>query len=355
MPLGHLCFTHDCSFALESELQQGWGKKDICPPRKTLNGCKHARTPAAAVGTWESSQEMCSEQEVTAATGRNPRRRRRGHRRGPGIKPLEIERDGGGKVLDFAPSLAAYQRDFADGLTLTKAAQTQCRSPKQQGGSPGGRGCPQAASRGTECVQGVRADEKNSTCKEIDPYGLAERKDFGGDHWAEPIVLEPRCVPQSSSTWLGVTGLEKGPGTPTPSKSRASRAQPQHQRCPCTPGWGLLQGCPPAGLLRVRGCLETCVEPLRLWQMISSKYPLWRSCVKDVTAASARRDLPKAASVEGMGTARGPGIHHRPGQSCHRYRQLKLPEGSKAVNVREARSRRNFIHCVMFCLFAREG
>lgn len=109
---------------------------------------------------------------------------------------------------------------------------------------------------------------------------------------------------------------------------------------PCCP-----QGCPPARTLPVRGCLETCVEPLRLRQTISSKDPLQRSCAKDVTAAGARRDLPKGASVEGMDTARGPGIHHRPGQSCHRYRQLKLPEGSEAVNVREARSRRNFIHC----------
>lgn len=146
-----------------------------------------------------------------------------------------------------------------------------------------------------------------------------------------------------------VTGLEKGPGTPPPSKSRASRAHPQHQRCPCTHGWGCCpQGCPPAGILQERACLETCVEPLRLRQMIGSKYPPRRSCAMDVTAASARRDLPKGASVEGMGTARGPGIHHHPGQSCRCSRQLKLPEGSKAVDVREARSRRNFIHCVMF-------
>lgn len=33
---------------------------------------------------------------------------------------------------------------------------------------------PQAASWGTECVQGVRADEKNSTCKEMDRFGFAE-------------------------------------------------------------------------------------------------------------------------------------------------------------------------------------
>lgn len=155
---------------------------------------------------------------------------------------------------------------------------------------------------------------------------------------------------------FAVTGLEKGPGTPSPSKSRESRAHPQHQRCSCTHGWGLPAAPAARRAVPQQGCcLETCVEPLRLRQMISSKYPPRRSCAKDVTAASARRDLPKGASVEGMGTARGPGIHHRPGQSCRCYRQLKLPEGSKAVNVREARSRRNFIHCVIFCLFAREG
>lgn len=110
-----------------------------------------------AVDTGESSQEMCSEQEVSAATGRNPRRRRRGHQRALGIKPLEIEKDGGGKVPDFASSLAAYQRDFADGLTLAKAAQPQCCSPKQQEGSLGGRGCPRVKP-GSKTRRGGRTD-----------------------------------------------------------------------------------------------------------------------------------------------------------------------------------------------------
>lgn len=57
------------------------------------------------------------------------------------IKPLEIGRDGGGKAPDFTLFLAAYQPGFADGLVLAKGAQTQCRSPKPQGGSLGGWGC----------------------------------------------------------------------------------------------------------------------------------------------------------------------------------------------------------------------
>lgn len=81
--------------------------------RKALHGCKYSRTRLAAVGSWQSSQEMCNEQEVMAATERTPRRRRRGHCRAPGIKPLEIVRDGGGKAADFALSLTGYQYDFA--------------------------------------------------------------------------------------------------------------------------------------------------------------------------------------------------------------------------------------------------
>lgn len=37
------------------------------------------------------------------------------------------------------------------------------------------------------------------------------------------------------------------------------------------------------------------------------------------------------------------------------YQQLQIPEGSKAVNVREAKSRKNFINCVILCLFAWEA
>lgn len=37
------------------------------------------------------------------------------------------------------------------------------------------------------------------------------------------------------------------------------------------------------------------------------------------------------------------------------YQQLKILEGSKAVNVREAKSRKNFINCVILCLFARNS
>lgn len=72
--------------------------------------------------------------------GRSPRRRRRG----PGINSLEIERDGRGEVLDFTLSLVVYQCVFANGLVLAKAAQTKCCSPKQQGGSSEGWGCPWA-------------------------------------------------------------------------------------------------------------------------------------------------------------------------------------------------------------------
>lgn len=63
--------------------------------------------------------------------------------------------------------------------------------------------------------------------------------------------------------------------------------------------------------------------------------------------ARARRDFPRAVSVEGMGTAWGMVIR--------RISSLKIPEGSKAVNVREAKSRKNFINCVNLCLFAWEG
>lgn len=40
---------------------------------------------------------------------------------------------------------------------------------------------PQAASWGTEHVQGIRADERNSTCKDTEPYRFAEGTDFGGE------------------------------------------------------------------------------------------------------------------------------------------------------------------------------
>lgn len=90
-----------------------------------------------------------------------------------------------------------------------------------------------------------------------------------------------------------------------------------------------------------------------MWQVTSSKDLLWCSCMKDVTAASARRDLPRAVGTEGTGT----GTCNSP--SCRSelppYQQLKIPEGSKAVNVREAKSRKNFINSVILFLFAQEG
>lgn len=105
--------------------------------------------------------------------------------------------------------------------------------------------------------------------------------------------------------------------TPTPSKSRASHAHPQHQHCPCTPGPWLLVARPPAGLLLLPGCLETCAKLLQIWQTNSSKDLLSWSSVNDVTADGARRDLPRAARVEGMSTAQGPTIHCHSGQSRH--------------------------------------
>lgn len=65
---------------------------------------------------------------------KEPKKEEERHRRAPGIKPLEIGRDGGDKVPDSTLSLAVYQCDFADGLVLAKGTQTQCHSPKQQGG-----------------------------------------------------------------------------------------------------------------------------------------------------------------------------------------------------------------------------
>lgn len=140
---------------------------DICPPRNALHGCKHTRTPPAAVGTWKSSQELCSEQEVTAAMGGSPRRRRRGHRRVPGIKPLEMERDSGGPRRQISPSLW-----WRTSVVLAKAAQTQRRSPKHQGGSPGAWGCPDNKT----CTGGQTACECQGHVWHLSPRGLAPQQ-----------------------------------------------------------------------------------------------------------------------------------------------------------------------------------
>lgn len=51
-----------------------------------------------------------------------------------------------------------------------------------------------AASTGTMHNQGLRVHDKNSICKEMAPYGFAERKDFGGDHWAELYAQTMLCT-----------------------------------------------------------------------------------------------------------------------------------------------------------------
>lgn len=93
--------------------------------------------------------------------------------------------------------------------------------------------------------------KKNSPCKEIDPYGLAERKDFGRYHGAEPIALEPRCVPQSSLTWLGG---ERSPFPP-----------PSSPPCRTVPVFCLLNAWPQCGRALVpasrasRACCSACL------------------------------------------------------------------------------------------------
>lgn len=135
-------------------------------------------------------------------------------------------------------------------------------------------------------------------------------------------------------------------------------AHGQHQYCPCTQEpWqpaapAACRDVPPAPM---QGCPKMCPELPWMREKSSPKGPpvllLREGC--DRSQCQEGPSQGSEAWRDRHGTGIWDSLSHRAQQAA--YQQLKIPEGSKAVNAREAKSKKNFINCVILFLFVQNS
>lgn len=147
-----------------------------------------------------------------AATGRTLRRRRRGHCRAPGGKPLEIGRDGGGKAPYFALSLTLHQYELIVRALLElhshSAMIPSSEEASQEAGDVPGQGkgrCAVGATCGTShprvCQGAIHPwGDPVSPCGPVGPWAASHQEKLV----AQALVLGEAsyCSQQLCRSWL---------------------------------------------------------------------------------------------------------------------------------------------------------